>query len=425
MDVIVIGAGLAGLAAAERLSGAGHSVLMLEARDRIGGRVFTHRPPDLPFPIELSAEWVSDSGDVLGLLREANAHVLESPGSRVRRTHHGLERLRGVPDPALVRRLEQLDGRDRSLSRALAECCGGPDEREARDLLMSYVEGFHAADPDRVSLRWITEVQRTMPADASELRATDGTDRVVSALASRLGERCEVYLSTTVREVRWRPHHVTVLATADGHPVEFDAPRAVITLPLPLLAPDAASAVRFSPGLHEKREALAHLAMGEVVKIVLVFDAPFWRGIDGLDDLLFLHDFTQPVSTWWTAQPLDRPVLTGWSGGPHVHRLAGARGGVLIDVALASLSAALGMRPRDAAARLQTWFTHDWRNDAMAGGAYSYVAAGGADAPRQLAEPLANTLFFAGEATCSNGYNATMEGAVQSGWRAADRLLDA
>ncbi|HEX7123655.1 MAG TPA: FAD-dependent oxidoreductase [Gemmatimonadaceae bacterium] len=425
MEVVVIGGGLAGLAATARLCSAGHDVVLLEARDRLGGRVLTHHSADLPFAVDLSAEWMNASGTVVDLVSQSGGSLLQAEGTRLRRIDGKLERLGDLPNGSLMQKLERLQGDDRPLARALDEVCGASD-REARDLLVAYVEGFHAADPERVSLAWFKETQRSTPADASDLRAEHGADIVVRALVGHIGTRCEVHNSTVVREVRWRRGRVTVVADEEGAERTFTAERAIVTLPVSVLSakPGRPGGVRFDPSLDAKRDALAHLATGDVVKIVLVFDTGFWRDHAEFREMLFVHDFTQPFPTWWTSLPLVRPVLTGWCGGPQVERVRGLQGEPLLDAALDSLAAALGM-PRGAVeSRLRVWFMHDWQDDPFARGAYSYVLSGGIDAPARLAEPLEDTLYFAGEATCSGGYNATMDGAVQSGRRAADRIIE-
>jgi monoamine oxidase len=163
--------------------------------------------------------------------------------------------------------------------------------------------------------------------------------------------------------------------------------------------------------------------MGQVTKVVLSFRRPFWREIDELKDVLFVHCYERQVPTWWLPTDEDLPLLTGWAGGPYAARIAGASGQAVANLAVGSLAAALAMPRRDVASQLDSWHFHDWSADPFARGAYTYVGVGGADSHRALAEPVARTLYFAGEATCGGGHNATMEGALQSGRRAAAELL--
>jgi monoamine oxidase len=160
-----------------------------------------------------------------------------------------------------------------------------------------------------------------------------------------------------------------------------------------------------------------------VVKVVLGFRGPFWRSIDGLEDVQFIHVFGRPLPTWWMPLDPEVPRLTGWAGGPHAARLAGKSHAALKDLAVRSLSDALGLAPGEVAPQLESLHLHDWTADPLSRGAYTYVGIGGSEAYRTLAAPVANTLFFAGEATCGGGHNATMEGALRSGRRAAAELL--
>jgi monoamine oxidase len=241
-------------------------------------------------------------------------------------------------------------------------------------------------------------------------------------LRSRIEGRCDLHLGRVAREVRWRPGAVEI-ETADG--AAFRAASAVISIPLPLLDPvsDEIAALRFTPRLDEKLDAARLLEMGQVVKLGLGFREPFWREIGPLDQMLFLHDYDQPIPTWWTPAEPSLPMLTGWAGGPYAARLAGLAEQELLDLAVGSLAHALGLSPRDIRTRLQYHYYHDWHSDPFARGGYTYVKVGGVHAHRRLAEPVAGTLYFAGEATCGDGLNATMEGAVRSGRRAADELL--
>jgi monoamine oxidase len=316
-------------------------------------------------------------------------------------------------------------GVDQPLLAALTACCHDDRWSDARTTLLSYVEGFHAADPERVSARWLTEVEETEPPDASQHRAVAGLDWGIDALRANIDGRCRVRYRAIARHVRWEQSVVEVDADCAGTRETFTASALIVALPLAILKldPGEPSVVHFSPPLEAKQSALRLLDTGSAVKITLVFYEPFWETLESLDDALFIQDFSKPVPTWWTTHPVVAPLLTGWVAGPAVARLGDIRGDALLDPALDSVASVLGVSRSTVQAQLRDWHWHDWSADPFARGAYSYVLSGGTEAHRVLSEPLSDTLFFAGEATCGGGHNATMDGALRSGRRAAKQLL--
>lgn len=140
-------------------------------------------------------------------------------------------------------------------------------------------------------------------------------------------------------------------------------------------------------------------------------------------DLSFLFTDDPTFPTWWSSNPLPYPILTGWSAGRHVLALKGLSTDEAIRKATDSLARIMEMNPRDLGKRLTGAYTHDWQIDPFSRGAYSYVAVGGIDAARALAAPVADTLYFAGEATNAYGYNGTVHGAMATGNRAAQEIL--
>jgi monoamine oxidase len=243
-----------------------------------------------------------------------------------------------------------------------------------------------------------------------------------------------VLLGTAVRAVRWRRGEVRLeVESAAGPLPPLEARRAVITLPVSILqaAPGGRGEVRFDPEVSGHRNAAGRLAMGRVVKLVLRFREAFWEieafpAVEGggrLADLGFLLSRDPHYPTWWTALPVRAAILTAWAAGPAAERLGGMTPLERVRAALDSLARLLGASRDSIAGRLQACYTHDWLADPYSLGAYSFVPVGGFGAREALARPVEDTLFWAGEATHTEGQHATVAGAIATGYRAADEVL--
>jgi len=332
-DVLIIGAGAAGLAAARDLSVAGRKVIVLEARGRIGGRVFTHKDPASPIPIELGAEFVHGKSPALWHLAE-RAHL---------KLHQTTERHWYFEDGKLSKsrdfwkKIEKLNDKmkssdvDQSFKDFLASLPDDEETRRTKDIAIRYVEGFHAGDIERIGIQGIVKANEA--ADEIEghkmFRFLDGYDSLMQALwAEAESYGATINLKTIVKEIHWSGDRVEAVCEDDDGEKSFAASYAIITLPLGVLqtSRDEPPAVRFVPELPpEKRAAINHLAMGNVLRIVLRFRERFWEALKLWDkdgnplkfaEAAFIHSPDAPIPTWWTQLPLRAPVLVGWAGGP-------------------------------------------------------------------------------------------------------------
>jgi monoamine oxidase len=411
-DVLVIGAGMAGLAAADRLARRGRRVLVLEARDRAGGRADTRHEPGWPVPLEAGAEFMHGLSPTLERLRRAvrlhrhevqQVHV-DRRGRAGRDWHRALALMDALP----------RGGPDRSYAE-VASSPGWPDrgDRRVQALARSYVEGFNAcpaAEVSAVSLAQQSDAGSEIQADRL-FRIVEGYGALVEFLvrrATRAG--AEFRFGAVVQSIRWRRGRVE--ARARGHFAGALAPElaraAVVTLPVGVLS---SRAVRFTPALPApKRKALAGTREGPVVRILLRFRRPPLRSAT------FLHVPGAAVPTFWQSE--DPRVLVGWVAGPAARTLP-ADDGRRVTVALRSLARGLG---RPVADLLEAARVYDWQRDPFARGAYSFVVPGALAAPALLAQPLDETLFFAGEATHTGGFTGTVHGALETGERAADEV---
>jgi monoamine oxidase len=430
-DVVIIGAGVSGLAAAAELRKSGLSVLILEARDHVGGRAWTRHEPDISAPIELGAEFIHGRvSETFELLREVGKAALDTSGAHwtlqhgklVQRTEDLFGQIQQALEPSKV-----LEQPDISFDQWLADAGRYGLSADAIAMARAFVEGFDAADPKQVSAHFVArEWGAGGLLDSGQFRPLGGYSSVLAALAGGLDRaNFRLQLQTQVREVRWQRGSVEINATFLDQPFKVRASCAIVTLPLGVLQapPDAAGAVRFVPDLDAKRAALTGLASGPVLKLSLRFRHAFWEELDEgrYHDASFFHSATTAFPTFWTSLPLRAPLLTAWIGGPKAARLSTATTPDIVRRALESLSVIFGGRAVSEF-QLEAAYLHNWQTDPFARGAYSYIKVGGSAARRSLAEPLADTLFFAGEATDSEGEAATVTGALQSGERAAQEV---
>jgi monoamine oxidase len=426
IDVVIIGAGAAGLAAARALHDSGVDFLVLEARERTGGRVHTIHDPDTPVPIELGAEFIHGSAEELyELLKQAR---LSSVDIRGRRLFGSRGRLHPLDDfwERLDRVMRRLPGskRDRSFLEFLATAPGGRRLAHDRRLARQFVEGFHAADVRRISAQALAH-GGSPGEDVPERRigrVIGGYLRVIDWLAAPLLDR--IRLGAIVTRVRWSPANVVVYVRHEDDRDRFaaEARAVIVTVPVGVLKaqPGELGAIEFVPELPQKQNALERLAEGSVVRVTLRLGERVWER--RFDALTFLQTSDDDFPVWWTMYPVRVPVMTGWRGGPVARRLSQLTPAEIEARAVAALARQLGI-PRQRLRRMvEAAWTHDWEHDPFARGAYSYQLVGGADAPAALARPVRRTLFLAGEATGTEG-TGTVDGAIATGRRAAKQVL--
>jgi monoamine oxidase len=424
-DVIVIGGGVAGLAAARELALKKRTVILIEARDRLGGRILTQRLRGLARPVELGAEFIHEGNAPLWkIVRGQRLRTVGMPG---RHWHFREGELARMDD--LAERIERVTSRidakrigAKSFARFLGEQRGQVSDEDGA-VAAGFVEGFEAAPMDRMSARALAG---TTLDDEKQFLLPGGYDGVVKALADALpAARVRVVLSEPVRAVKWRRGAVSVVTRN----ANYVATAAVVTLPLGVLQakPSQRGAVRFDPPLRAQEKIWKKMGMGHVIRLVLRFDPGKWRRLvpAGLrrknsTGFGFIHSRIPGVPVWWSLR--GDSVVTGWAGGPAALAFTGRSRRAIFERALSSLARILGRSRTAIRFAVRGWEAHDWSRDAFSRGAYSFTAAGQDDAPRRLREPVGKTLFFAGEATAEGEETGTVHGALASGLRAAQEV---
>jgi monoamine oxidase len=417
LDVLVLGGGVAGLAAAVELAIAGKRILLLEARDRIGGRIFTLHPEEAAAPVELGAEFVHGRPpELLHCLQEAKIELQEAGGTDAC-FHNG--NLSACPEHesfALLDELSEFAHREGDMSFDQFLARRQPDPEDAAEV-RSFVQGFNAADAGKIGIAALARQQEAEEeiGGLESSRCIAGYDVFPRSLARRAEQGgARIRLSAPVVSLQWKVGKVMV-RIASGE--TFSAKKAIITLPLGVLR---ARSISFDPVPFPILAAADRMEPGTVHRIDLLFRTAFWK--QKIPDMRFLFAPGMTPPTFWTQYPRDVPLLVAWLGGPAAEAIGDPS--QLPALALRSLERIFSLPPHSLDAELRNAYQHDWLRDPWTLGAYSYAPAGAADCSAEMAQPVESTLFFAGEHTDTTGHWGTVHGAFRSGIRAAKQVMD-
>ena len=449
-DIAILGAGVAGLAAGRVLARSGLRIALIEARTRVGGRVFTTQVSDCAgtgaIPVELGAEFVHGlPAETWKLLREAQLDTYEIDGANLCSTNgrlqlHDEQREGGFAVLEDMRRwlAAQPPGCDIAFADYL-RLAGVDPLAGARAL--EYVEGFNAADSAVIGVAALAKQQQAEDEIDSDrlFRVQRGYDALPRYLAGEIKTAGgTILLGSEARRIAWQRGAVTISGAHDrGTAFTLAAKRALISVPLGVLQ---AGTIVFAPMPAAILTHAARLKMGPVVRVTLMFSCRFWARLAtptlsaqvhaGLGRLSFLFTHGAVPSTWWTPMPNTAAMITAWVAGPRVGVIQQAlkarqNANALLELSLTGLAAAFDLPVTYVRQLLVSWHTHDWLADRYARGAYSYAPAGALDASAKMTEPVDDTLYFAGEHTDTSGHWGTVHGALRSGLRAATQLQNA
>lgn len=414
-DIIIIGAGICGLSVARSLSAQGRSVLLLEARNRIGGRIHSFQG-NFSESVEAGAEFIHGNLPLtMALAKEAGTELFNDEGEFYR-SKNGKVTKEEEPVPHMDEVMEKLHDvmEDITLSEFLDTHFRDKKYTEVRHSLKRMAEGFDAADPSRFS---VMALRKEWEGDRLEVSygLRGGYDSLVNYLRDQcLKQKAEILLSREAVHVNWSRQQVNVLC-ADGS--KYAVKQLLITVPLGVLTAGVGERghIQFFPAINAQIGLAKEMGFGPVIKVVMEFRSHFWNEEEfktksaQVHDLGFLMNESQfPV--FWTGH--RRPLITGWVGGSAAEKLKFNTDEALFEMALSGLSRALAAKEEFLHSQLVAHAVFNWATDPYAKGAYAYTTPRSAYVRTILSAPIEHTIFFAGEAFGDT--MGTVEAALES-----------
>lgn len=425
-EVLIVGAGAAGLACAQKLRAAGVSCLIIEARNRIGGRIYTQSSHD--DPIELGAEFIHGAHkEVLELLEE-----FKLPFEDLYDYHLYKKQKKFVEIPSFWEQIDKVNGllkanlkKDRSIADFL-HAHKNVISPSLRNLYVSYIEGFQAADlnlaGEKDLARGNQDEEPTLNSQ-SQFRPLSGYLPVLKALEKKASvKRSPVILNSCLKKVFAQKHHVESQVQHSRHKRNkiYRSHFLVLTLPVDVLR----NSIVFEEPLDDLQKSLQYIHMGHVQKIIFEFKDRFWEHLSE-KPVGFLHSRAEEnFPTWWTQMPRRNNCLTAWQGGPKAYEMSFLSEKERVYIALKSLSRLTGKKLSFLHDVYVRHFTHNWSQDPWSLGAYSYVGIQSKRLQVKPSQVFNGNIVLAGEAITHGSDRGTVTGALKSGHEAATRILE-
>ncbi|MER6531560.1 NAD(P)/FAD-dependent oxidoreductase [Streptomyces sp. NPDC001508] len=426
MDTIVVGAGIAGITAARLLHAAGHRVVVLEASDRVGGRMWTDRTAG--FCVDRGASWIHGlTGNpltelVTALDMETREFTVGSFQAGGRPIADYDESGRLLDDDATRQWTSDVDTADNLFQLTVA--ASGHDESYATAAERALAAtGWEPERAERIRVFYRHRTEEQCGAEIEQVAAhaldedTIEGDEVIfpggyDVLPRTLAEGLDVRLETTVTAITRSATGVRV----DTENESFEATHVIVTVPLGVLK---SGAIDFTPALPDAVAGpIARLGMGVFNKVFLQFPEQFWQ-----NDVYAIRQHGRasvPWHSWYDVSVVSgKPMLLTFAGGAWGREIEQKTDDEVVSSVLSSLRTMYGDSVPEPVAH---WITR-WGSEPLALGSYSYVAVGSShDDHDAMAGPVDGVLHFAGEATWGRD-PATVHGALNSGHRAAERIL--
>ncbi|MEM7348771.1 MAG: FAD-dependent oxidoreductase [Chloroflexota bacterium] len=420
--ILIVGAGMAGISAARTLHDAGHTVIVLEGRDRVGGRVWTSRHW-ADTTLDMGASWIhGERGNPL----TAIADEIDAPRKATNSSSFPLYDVEGTLAPDRV--WGQIEQYNRQVMQAVQKTARLDNDISIDDAIMAEIDldTLSAAQKRLLNVAVNAYYEQEFASDSGELSAHHvnegdvfGGDDVVfpegyDALVHHLATDLDIRLNEIVTDISYNEAGVTVSTNSET----FEANRVLVTLPLGVLKEGT---VTFDPPLPaNKQQAIDVLGVGVLNKVYLQFSEPFWHRAP--DWITYISEEKGVFSAWFNIyRSTKQPVFLAFNAGTFGRKVETFSDDEIVAQAMDTLRLMYGTNATDP---LDAQITR-WASDPFAFGSYSSPGVGmTSDTRSELAAPIADRIFFAGEATHSK-YPSTVHGAYLSGQREARRIREA
>jgi monoamine oxidase len=421
-EIIIIGAGTAGLYAAKILSEAGKRILILEAEDKAGGRITN--VDDFSFGVEGGAEFIHGHQEETFLLMKEAGLIARKVRGNFYNVRNGKWTSSFGSDMNWYELMEKMKEckTDMTVEEFIARWFGAPRYEMLRNQFRGYVRGYDAADTNYAS---ILSVKNEMSeGDDVQYRIDSGYSGIINYLVKSCSAgHTIIRYSEVVQKIK-----LGKLVSVQTNKKEYLAHNVVIAVPLGVLQCEEKSPgyIDFPKELKAHIRIAKKLGNGAVIKLMFEFDGPFWLD----SSFLCLRKIKVPsyifsntvIPTWWTQSPSKLPLLTGWLAGPDALKMKNQNDKMIRNLGLESLASIFAMSLNELDKRLRLHKIINWAAKPYILGGYSYATVGGAAIKSILQKPFQNQVFFAGEYLPANAFS-TVEAALLSGKNVANQLL--
>jgi monoamine oxidase len=418
--IIIIGAGAAGLNAARMLSEKKYDVTILEARDRVGGRIHTINDQGFCVATETGAEFIhGEMPCTMALMKEAKVSYHSGRGKTWNIENGEVSTEEPFNDhwDVLLERLKELK-EDMTFAEFLNQHLSEAKYQLLRDEVVPFVQGYDAADINKVSAKALYE--EWSGENIKGYRPEGGYGQLMNFLLEKsLKHNATLKLSSPAKDIQWRNGYVEVMTEKE----KFIGDKVIITTPVSVLK---SGSIQFTPAIPNHMEALQQLETGGVIKFLIEFNDAIWQReqetkFRQMKNLNFL--FTDAfVPTWWTQNPSTVPLLTGWLAGPVLSTI-NLDDENLLNNAFESLAYAFNCTLQELKQEVSAAKVFNWATDPFALGAYAYKTLQTSAAVKKIITPIDNTLYFAGEALYDGAEMGTVEAALRSGDAVAGMVI--